>query len=362
MRLSPALASLGLAAALLAASGPASAATSDTTTAHTPLDALVRDLDLTPAQARGLLEAQAGAARTDAAAARLDAYAGSSFDPRTRVLTVRVTDPGAAAAVEALGAEATVVDRDPLQTVRALDAAAPEGVLGWYPDPSPGSDTVVVEVAPGAPAPDLGVPADAVRLVEAAPPRTYGQIIGGHRYSANGARCTIGFSARGAGAEGFLTAGHCGAVGDTFPGPDGPLGVFRHSVFPGSDGAFVQVSPPWVVTNLVENYSSARLGITGSTPAPIGSAVCVSSPTYGWQCGTLQSRNQTVNYPEGSVHGLFRANVCAGPGDSGAPLVSGSQAQGIVSGGSGAPGSGCTVFGQEVNPLLAMWGLTLVTA
>lgn len=366
MRHSPALAALGLAAAMLvAAPGTAAAGTTAPTapaaagSADGPVDALVRDLGLTAEQARGLPRAQQEAARIDAAAAELDAYAGSSFDIGTRVLTVRVTDAGAAEAVEALGAEAEVVDRDPDEVVRALNAAeTPEGVVGWYP----ADGTVVVEVLPGTSAEGLDVPAGSVRVVEAAPPRTYGQIIGGHRYTVNGTRCTIGFSARGAGVEGFLTAGHCGRAGDVLQGPDGPVGVFRYSVFPGSDGAFVQVSPPWAVTNLVERHSSPYLQVTGSTPAPVGSAVCVSSPSYGWQCGTVQARNQTVNYPQGSVRGLFRTNLCTGPGDSGAPIVSGNQAQGIVSGGSGSPATGCTTFGQEVRPLLSMWGLTLVTS
>ncbi|MGQ4270570.1 S1 family peptidase [Nocardiopsis changdeensis] len=353
MKHSPALAALGLAAAMLASAGPAAADTVE--------DALVRDLGLTAEQAHGLPRAQARAAEIDAAAADLDAYAGSVFDVRTRVLTVHVTDGSAVAAVEALGAAAEVVDGDPDRVVRALNAAEPpEGVVGWYPE----AGAVVVEVLPGSgvSAADLGVPDDAVRLVEAARPSTYGRIIGGHRFTAHGGGCTIGFSARGDGVEGFLTAGHCGRPGDVLQGPGGPVGVFRHSVFPGSDGAFVQVSPPWVVTNLVERYSTAYLEVAGSTPAPVGSALCMSSPTYGWQCGTLQARNQTVSYPQGTVRGLFRTNLCAGPGDSGAPIVAGDQAQGIVSGGSGSPGGGCTTFGQEVNPLLAMWGLTLVTS
>jgi streptogrisin C len=344
---------------MLAAAGPAAAAPAPVA----PLaDALARDLGLTVEQARGLLTAQNEAAEVDAAAMEIESYAGSAFDVRTHVLTVRVTDEAAVAAVEALGAEAEVVDTAPDEVIQALNAAeTPEGVVGWYPD----GDGVVVEVLPGSgvTAADLDVPDEAVRVVEAEQPSTYGRIIGGHRFTVNGGRCTIGFSARGGGSvEGFLTAGHCGRVGDVLQGPNGPVGVFRHSVFPGSDGAFVQVSPPWVVTDLVERYSTTYLQVTGSTPAPVGSAVCLSSPAYGWQCGTLLARNQTVSYPQGAVRGLFRTNLCSGPGDSGAPIVAGSQAQGIVSGGSGSPGAGCTTFGQEIDPLLSMWGLTLVTS
>ncbi|MDE3723602.1 S1 family peptidase [Nocardiopsis sp. N85] len=366
MKYPPVLAALGLVAAVLAAPAPATAAPSPAEpVADDPVAALVRDMDLTETEAHDLLAAQAVAGEIDAEAADIagDAYAGSSFDIDTHALTVLVTDSGVASAVEAAGAEVVVIDTDPADTVRALDAAAvPEGVVGWYPD----SDTVVVEVMAGSgiDAGDLGVPDDAVRLVETdTRPRTYGQIIGGRPFVVNGVRCTIGFSATGGrDARGFLTAGHCGRVGQVLQGPDGPVGVFQHSVFPGRDGAFVRVYDPWRVTNLVDRYDGTFVRVTGSNPAPVGSALCLSSSTHGWRCGTLQARDQTVTYPQGSVQGLFRSTLCAGPGDSGAPIVAGSQAQGIVSGGSGSPGTGCTTFGQEVNPLLSLWGLTLVTS
>jgi streptogrisin C len=53
--------------------------------------------------------------------------------------------------------------------------------------------------------------------------------------------------------------------------------------------------------------------------------------------------------------------VCAEPGDSGGPFVSGTQAQGVTSGGSGDCTSGGTTFFQPVNPILSDFGLTLKT-
>ncbi|MFC7643765.1 trypsin-like serine protease [Streptosporangium lutulentum] len=59
--------------------------------------------------------------------------------------------------------------------------------------------------------------------------------------------------------------------------------------------------------------------------------------------------------------GLIRTSVCAEPGDSGGSLVSGSQAQGVTSGGSGNCTSGGTTYFQPINEILQAYGLTLVT-
>ncbi len=53
--------------------------------------------------------------------------------------------------------------------------------------------------------------------------------------------------------------------------------------------------------------------------------------------------------------------MCAEPGDSGGSFISGSQAQGVTSGGSGNCSSDGTTYYQEVNPMLDSWGLSLVT-
>ncbi|MEE2040748.1 S1 family peptidase [Nocardiopsis sp. CT-R113] len=337
-------------------------------------EALAAELGLDPSEARDLLRAQEDAARVDAAASEAagSAYAGSVFDRSTLRLTVLVATPSAADAVRRTGAGAAVVPRSAAEladVVAALDGAAPRtGVVGWYPDPSDG--TVVVETVDGASSEaaslvgDAGVDPASVRVREgAAPAVPYAQVIGGHRYRTGGGVCTIGFAASAPGQPGFLTSGHCGAVGAPVESiPAGATGTFQHSQFPGSDGAFVRVGPGWTLTNLVSDQGGGFVEVTGSLAAPVGSAVCVSSPYNGWRCGTIQSRNNSVSYPEGTVHGLTRTSACSGPGDSGSPFLSGSQAQGLTSGGSGNCSSGGTTFFQNVNPLLGMWGLTLVTS
>ncbi|MES0836072.1 S1 family peptidase [Nocardiopsis tropica] len=330
----------------------------------TMLEALERDLGLTPLGAEALLEAQESAFETDTEATEAagDAYGGSLFDPETQELTVLVTDAAAVDAVEAAGAEATVVSYGTeglAQVVDELDAVgAPEGVVGWYPDVE--RDTVVIQVTEGASADGLieasGVDASAFEVQETVEaPRLLAEIVGGEAYYMGGGRCSIGFAVQG----GFVTAGHCGTVGTTAESSDGTgSGVFEESVFPGSDGAYVAATSDWTGTNRVEGSSST---VSGSTQAPIGSAVCRSGSTTGWHCGTIEARGQTVSYPEGTVEDLTRTDVCAEPGDSGGSFISGSQAQGVTSGGSGDCTSGGTTYYQEVGPLLSSWGLSLVT-
>ncbi|HTJ32155.1 MAG TPA: carbohydrate-binding protein [Dactylosporangium sp.] len=68
-----------------------------------------------------------------------------------------------------------------------------------------------------------------------------------------------------------------------------------------------------------------------------------------------------MTYSQGTVTGLVRSNACAEPGDSGGSWLSGSQAQGVTSGGSGNCTSGGTMYYQPVNEILQAYGLTLLT-
>ncbi len=90
--------------------------------------------------------------------------------------------------------------------------------------------------------------------------------------------------------------------------------------------------------------------------------MCRSGSTTGWRCGTIQARNASVTYPQGTVNRLIRTTVCAEPGDSGGSLIAGSQAQGVTSGGSGNCSSGGTTYFQPVNEILQVYGLQLLTS
>jgi streptogrisin C len=113
---------------------------------------------------------------------------------------------------------------------------------------------------------------------------------------------------------------------------------------------------------VVNNYAGGEVSVAGSTEAAVGASICRSGSTTGWHCGTISAKNQTVNYAQGSVSGLTRTNVCAEPGDSGGSWLSGNQAQGVTSGGSGNCTSGGTTYFQPVNEILSAYGLTLVTS
>ena len=168
--------------------------------------------------------------------------------------------------------------------------------------------------------------AGAIRVVASEEqPRTLIDVIGGNAYFIGGGRCSVGFSVNG----GFVTAGHCGSTGQS---TTQPTGTFAGSSFPGNDYAWVNVGTDDNPRGLVNNYSGGTVSVSGSTEAAVGASVCRSGSTTGWRCGTIQAKNSTVNYPQGTVNGLTRTNVCAEPGDSGGSWLSGNQAQGVTSG------------------------------
>jgi streptogrisin C len=165
--------------------------------------------------------------------------------------------------------------------------------------------------------------------------------------------------------RGFVTAGHCGGVGTTTYGFNGVTqGTVRGSSFPGNDYTWVQSNPNWASPPWVNSYLDlgGNILVTGSQEAVTYSSVCRSGSTTGWRCGSISAKNVTVNYSQGSVFGLTRTTACAEPGDSGGSWLTGNQAQGVTSGGSGNCTSGGTTYFQPINPILNAYGLTLMTA
>ncbi|MEV4946970.1 carbohydrate-binding protein [Streptomyces sp. NPDC053755] len=336
------------------------------------LRALQRDLGLTPAQARARLanEAEAGAT-----AARLrhglgTAYAGAwvgGADAGT--LTVATTRAADTAAIRAAGADVRLVPHSltALEQAKAtLDRAATAGTPVRYVDVRANA-LVVEEAAPGAAArllADTGVRRDLVRVVRTAQaPRPLYDIRGGDAYyMGGGGRCSVGFAVTRGTTQGFATAGHCGRAGTATSGYNQVAqGSFQGSVFPGNDMAWVATNTNWTAVPYVKGAGGANIQVTGSVLQPVGSSVCRSGSTTGWHCGTIQQHNTSVTYPEGTISGVTRTTVCAEPGDSGGAYISGSQAQGVTSGGSGNCSSGGTTFFQPLNPLLQNYGLTLKT-
>ncbi|UVS77476.1 S1 family peptidase [Actinokineospora sp. UTMC 2448] len=335
-------------------------------TMHT---ALQRDLGLTSAEATVRLADEATASRADRTIRKRlgHRFGGSWYDAATGSLVVGATDPASARTARAAGAEVRMVTRSEatLDKLKArLDAnraAVPASVIGWHVDVT--TNSIVVSVRPNALADAhrfaraSGVPMQAVRVqASTEAPRPLIDVVGGNAYYiGSGTRCSIGFSVNG----GFITAGHCGRRGAT---TSQPSGTFSGSSFPGDDMAYVAVSSGNTMIAAVNNYNGGRVAVAGSQDAPVGSSICRSGSTTGWHCGTIQARNSTVNYPEGSVYGLIRTTVCAEPGDSGGSAISGNQAQGVTSGGSGNCRTGGTTYFQPVNEILQTYGRTLLTS
>ena len=304
-------------------------------------------------------------------------YAGAWLSKDGTTLNVAVTDGAAAAKVSRAGAEPKMVERSERElnvAKLALDESASgtdRDLPGWYVDVT--TNKVVVQANPGEAElatsliADAGLDPDSVTVVMTkATPRPLFDVRGADPYFVNvdggTARCSIGFSVEG----GFVTAGHCGAEGTTTTGfNEQAQGVVKASVFPGNaDMGFVEVNGDWTPRAVVNDFAGNELPVAGNTEAPVGAAVCRSGSTTGTFCGRIIAKNQTVNYPEGAVTGLTQTDVCAEGGDSGGPWLSGDQAQGVTSGGSGDCGAnqdGSETFFQPINEILAVNNLTLVT-
>ena len=353
---------------------PAPAATASRSTPDLSpgmLAAMRRDLKLSDDQIADRL-------RTEAAAPVIEktlrgelgkAFGGAWIPAGGSRLTVAVTTEAAAAKARAAGADAKLVGRSEtdLDAARTRmdkrSASAPRTVRGWYVDVA--ANRLVVMAKPGAEADaakfakDSG--AGAVSVV-AAPEqaRPMYDIRGGDQFVINGnTLCSIGFAVAG----GFVTAGHCGGTGSPTLGYNNVAqGNFAGSSFPGNDYAWVRTNANWTSQPWVNNYAGGNVVVAGSADAAIGSSICRSGRTTGWRCGTLLGRNETITYAQGSVSGLSRSNACAQPGDSGGSWISGNQAQGVTSGGTGNCSTGGTMWFQPVNEILGVYGLSLTTS
>ncbi|ADB33067.1 peptidase alpha-lytic pro domain protein [Kribbella flavida DSM 17836] len=357
-----------VATALRPAAPPPPAASADAQDSAPMLAALARDLKITPDEARARLARETTAAEAERFLRTTlgTAFAGAWLDRDASTLTVGITDPARAGLVRAVGAVPKPVPRglDQLDALKnRLDsnaARAPRTVPGWYVDVT--TNQLVILSRRGATAQAKafakvsGIEGSTVRFQDSAEtPRPLIDIIGGNAYYiGSGSRCSVGFAVTG----GFVTAGHCGRLGATTTQPSG---TFAGSSFPGNDYAWVRVAAGNTPRALVNRYPGT-VPVAGSTEAAVGSSVCRSGSTTGWRCGIIQQKNASVTYPEGTITGLTRTNACAEPGDSGGSWLTGDQAQGVTSGGSGNCTSGGVIYFQPVNEILTAYNLTLTVS
>lgn len=370
----PAVGSVFILVGGLVATAPTAAADSNPNGDQPLLEAI--DTDLSDAAATEALDEQAEAAELEEhlRADLGEAFAGAVVDTDTGELTVHVTDAAAAAAASDAPADVNVetvthgedalddVVTDLNDAAEQTDSDIMDSVTRWAPEIE--RDVVVIEALRGSTdaatefAEAAGVDLDVVEVeVTTERPQMLQDVIGGNAYQWGNSRCSIGHAVEG----GFATAGHCGSVGTQ---TRNPTGTVAGSVFPGSDAGWVQTNAN--TTPLVNLYQhGGHATVVGSQEAPIGADVCRSGSTTGTYCGQIQGKNETVSYPEGTVHGLTRTNVCAEPGDSGGswitPFRDAAQAQGVTSGGSGNCSTGGTTYYQPLNPILNHWNLNLVT-
>ncbi|MFD0556254.1 S1 family peptidase [Stackebrandtia endophytica] len=299
-----------------------------------------------------------------------DDFAGLWLEPDSNTVHIAVTDD--TISITETGYATTVVkyNETTLHNWQStLDGTVTgDGITGTYVDVT--TNQVVVDALPSAvdTATDLveasGVPAEAVRVdVTDEAPQTLATIRGGDAYHINGSsRCSVGFAVNHSTyGNGFVTAGHCGTVGSSVTGGSGGTGQFRGSSFPGRDYAWVDADAAWTNTATVNRYDGTVVQVSNSTEAAVGASICRSGSTTGWRCGSVQAKNQSVSYPQGTVTGLTRTNACAEPGDSGGSFISGNSAQGMTSGGSGNCSFGGTTYFQPLLPALSAYGLTLQT-
>ncbi|WP_067505042.1 S1 family peptidase [Actinoplanes sp. TFC3] len=340
------------------------------------LAAMKRDLGVSADEATARVKRAKWAAgvATQLRSATGNAYGGSWLAADGTTLNIAITDEGLAGKVRAAGAEPKLVTRSVEQldaAKQALDKTATKSdrdLPGWYVDVA--SNKVVVQALAGDAehatelAQDAGLKSSEVKVATVkAAPKPLADVIGAEAYFVNlgnaQARCSIGFAVQG----GFVTAGHCGEVGtQTLDGQGGEQGEVVASTFPGdADFGVVQTVDGADLQPFVDDFKGNALPVGGSTEAPVGAAICRSGSTTGTFCGTVLAKNQTVNYPEGTVTGLTRTNVCAEGGDSGGPWLSGDQAQGVTSGGSGDCETGGETFFQPITEILEKNNLTLLT-
>jgi hypothetical protein len=177
------------------------------------------------------------------------------------------------------------------------------------------------------------------------------------------ARCTAAFAAK-SGTTGYLITGPgCASPGLTlYSGNNVVVGPVVATPFPQGGHSIVRVTntAAWVLVPWI-NTPSGRIVIRGSRETPVGGTVCLLGRVSGWHCGIITAKNITVTFPWGTVTGLTRTTVCVEPGDAGAAFLTGDQAQGVLFGGTGNCRTGGVSYFKPINPILAPYGLTLLT-
>ncbi|GAA2596356.1 S1 family peptidase [Streptomyces axinellae] len=213
-------------------------------------------------------------------------------------------------------------------------------------------------------APATGASASAARPAErAAPPSASAgtAIRGGDLlYSSAGTRCAVGFNATNGSSFYGLVPGRCGSAGTQWFADAQlrtPVGQTSGTHFPGQSYSVIRYTNPSLTYPSEVATGSGAARVERAVAPRVGMRVCRAGPVSGWQCGSIQQVNVSISYPEGVVNGLFQANMCAEPGDTGAPAVFGDAAVGILVAASGDCSTGGATYYQPVVGPLSELGL-----
>ncbi|MEV0458789.1 S1 family peptidase [Catellatospora methionotrophica] len=233
----------------------------------------------------------------------------------------------------------------------------------WTTDPVTGRMTVALDET--VTARDAALLRDGLRGtgdVRREPGRLRTMLAGGDAIYGSTSRCSLGANARSGSTYYLITAGHCtnsSATWWTSSAHTIAIGTRTASSFPNNDYGLIKYTSRLSHPSAVNTYPGL-LQLYGTGNAYVGQAVCRSGATTGVRCGVVTGLNATVNYPDGTVTGLIRTNICAENGDSGGPLyTSAGIILGILSGGTGNCTSGGTTYYQPIAEILAVYGLTI---
>lgn len=136
---------------------------------------------------------------------------------------------------------------------------------------------------------------------------------------------------------GFLTAGHCGSVGDNVFLGGTQIGRFVYSRENNTEGVDLAIIERWTANISASQYFSdgARYdNILTATPAPVGSTIKVYSKGNRVHTGVIWSNNSNFTFNGVLWYNLIETRLSKanspGPGDSGSPLVYSAGANHVV--------------------------------
>ncbi len=92
-----------------------------------------------------------------------------------------------------------------------------------------------------------------------------------------------------------------------------------------------RTSASLLANNMVRVPNAEALRITGTANPVVGAPVCKAGSTTGFNCGVVTNVGRSITVGDRVIDNGFDTDICALRGDSGGPVVTGTQALGISS-------------------------------